>query len=301
MDDMGIFEQMYAMVVAKDCDEFYKALAMDHLMEQNVMFGDRKGNIGYVRTGRTPKRPEGYDWSAPVPGWISKTEWHEMLPMDDHVRIMNPPQGYMQNCNISPENMMENSPLTPDKYPKEVYNVSWDFNNPRGKRMLKLLSEHKMISKEDAKAFVMDITCNVTDNWVAELVRAVKERDTKYMNDANFADAFVTTMSWRSDYDKDLRAPVFMWKLRTHAQGNIDSDKISKGGKLTQEEQDKLIELFKEAVDEVAAKWDVHNTTLGDIFKVGRDGQYFPCSGGDFGSGESKTQTVRNTEFKEDP
>jgi acyl-homoserine lactone acylase PvdQ len=59
--------------------------------------------------------------------------------------------------------------------------------------------------------------------------------------------------------------------------------------------------LFKEAVDQIAEKHDVHSVTWGDLFKVGRSGQYFPTDGSEFGRGESKTETVRAVEFEEEP
>ena len=38
------------------------------LFPQNVMVADSSGNIYYQRTGRVPRRPEGFDWSRPVDG-----------------------------------------------------------------------------------------------------------------------------------------------------------------------------------------------------------------------------------------
>lgn len=300
-DDMGVFEQMYAMAISKDAKEFYDALAKDHLMEQNIVYADRQGNIGYVRVGRTPMRPEGYDWTAPVPGWTSEAEWKGIHPMSDHVQILNPPQGYMQNCNVSPRFMMEDSPMTADKYPVWVYNEVWDKDNPRGKRMRQLLSEKKQMTKEDAMAIAMDLSCPTSDNWMLEVVRAVNERGGQYMADSKFADAAVTLMSWKSDYRKELRAPVFMWKLRELAKDKLDCDKISTGGKLNPDEQDKLLATLKEAVEEIAKKYDVHEVTWGDIFKVGRSGRYFPADGADFGKGDSQTATVRNVRYEETP
>ncbi len=68
-----LVEQFYGMCLAKNCDEFYDALGMNEYFEQNVMFADRDGNIQYVRVGRVPIRPEGYDWSQAVPGHTSDT------------------------------------------------------------------------------------------------------------------------------------------------------------------------------------------------------------------------------------
>ncbi len=130
-DAMGLSEQFYKMAMAKNVHDVYNALGMNQYNEQNVMFADDSGSIAYVRNGATPIRPDGYDSRharagarlPPRPGRASirSTTWCTSL---------NPAAGYMQNCNISPQNMMVGSPLTPDKYPRYIYNVSWDYNNP---------------------------------------------------------------------------------------------------------------------------------------------------------------------------
>jgi acyl-homoserine-lactone acylase len=301
LEDMGVFEQMYAMVMAKDAEAFYEAIAMDHLMEQNIIYADRKGTIGYVRVGRTPQRPDGYDWNAPVPGWTSETEWKGIHPMDDHVRIVNPAQGYLQNCNVAPEFMMKNSPLNPADYPKWLYNSTWDTNNPRGKRMTQLLDANKALTKQEAMEVAMDITCPVSDNWITAVVEAVQANSDSFMTDAKYIDASLSIMGWNSQYSKASRGSVFIWKLRQIAGDKLDVDKISKGGKLTADEQKTLVELLRQAVDELAEKHNVLEVTWGDIFKVGRSGQYFPAEGADFGKGDHQTQTLRDVKFEENP
>ncbi len=66
---------------------------MNQYNEQNVMFADDSGSIAYVRNGATPIRPDGYDWSMPVPGTTSATAWKGIHPIDDLVHIFNPAAG----------------------------------------------------------------------------------------------------------------------------------------------------------------------------------------------------------------
>jgi Protein related to penicillin acylase len=68
MNEVGFVVQLYRMATARNLKEFQQAMAMNHFMEQNVMYADVEGNIFYVRTGRVPIRPKGYDFSKPVPG-----------------------------------------------------------------------------------------------------------------------------------------------------------------------------------------------------------------------------------------
>ncbi len=134
--DFGLLEQGYKMLAARDTKEFYAAISDNHYMEQNLMYAGRDGHIGYVRAGQTPIRPAGYEWNRPVPGNTSKTAWLGIHPIKDLVQALDPAQGYMENCNISPQFMMEGSPMLPDKYPSYLYNVSWDSRNSRGDRTL---------------------------------------------------------------------------------------------------------------------------------------------------------------------
>src|SRR5262249_61640707 len=68
LEEFRLVEQIYAMATAHNLREMKQALAMRQLMEQNVMVATVDGDIFYLRNGRVPIRPAGYDWRRPVPG-----------------------------------------------------------------------------------------------------------------------------------------------------------------------------------------------------------------------------------------
>ena len=72
-DQFRLPEQAYRMVTARNLGEMKKALSLFQLMEQNVMVATVDGDIFYVRNGRVPIRPKGFDWTRPVPGNTSAT------------------------------------------------------------------------------------------------------------------------------------------------------------------------------------------------------------------------------------
>ncbi|MCA9427873.1 MAG: penicillin acylase family protein, partial [Candidatus Omnitrophica bacterium] len=111
MEDISLTDQTYQMMTAKNLDEAKAALSHLGLMGQNVMVGTVDGDIYYQRTGKVPIRPDGVDPSKPIPGNVSKNDWLGIHPMEDLVQCENPPQGYMQNCNVSPFGMMKDSPM----------------------------------------------------------------------------------------------------------------------------------------------------------------------------------------------
>jgi acyl-homoserine lactone acylase PvdQ len=88
------------------------------MFAQNLMFADAHGDSWYVRAGRTPIRPHGFDWSRPVPGIGSGTAWRGLFPLEDLVQVTKPPHGSMQNNNVSPDQMtLAPAPVDAEAYP----------------------------------------------------------------------------------------------------------------------------------------------------------------------------------------
>lgn len=282
---IGLFQQQYQMAMATDVYEVFEALGMNHLNEQNLMFADTSGNIGYLRSGATPIRPEGYDWDAPVPGHTSATAWKGLHPAKDLVHIFNPASGYMQNCNISPKNMMVDSPLTADKYPEYIYNTSWDQNNPRGQRTTDLLHQDTSVTTEEAIAYAMDVHDILADTWQSELQAAAAANPPQ---DEELQAVIDAILAWDDRFTADATATCVykFWRLRCGRE--LDVSPLGKGQPLTAETRQKMIELLGQTVAEMKdtyGKWDV---PWGEIHKVGRGEQLYPVGGTDFSSGDKQ-------------
>ena len=173
IESMGLLEESLKMVRAKSCDEFQQALSMFDLMEQNISFADTDGHIAYLRNGSVPIRPEGTKWTAPIPGGTDATRWLGFHDIKDLVQIKDPAQGYFQNCNCSPANMMRDSIMTPDKYKDYIYNVSWDKQSPRGARLLELLDADSSVTREEAMAYTLNVYDLLSKPWQQALKAAV--------------------------------------------------------------------------------------------------------------------------------
>ncbi len=304
-DQVGMLEQMYKMATAHNCEEFHEALGMNQFMEQNLLFADREGNIEYVRTGRTPIRPEGnYDWSVPVPGGTDATRWLGIHDIRDLVQVKNPPQGYFQNCNVSPEVMMMDSPMTPDKYKKYIFNVLWDTDSPRGKRLVELLDADSSITKEEAIAYTLDNYDILTIPWQNALKAASDAVGADRMKDPELAKAVNDILQWDGRFTKNstVASIVKFWRLK--CENEIDIVAIADGLPLTMEDQGKILDLLKDTLVEMKKKYGSIDVQWGDITFIGRGERYFPLESGDFGGGKDKknlTETVLDVAVKETP
>ena len=105
-NEVGLTDQCYQMMTARNLGEMKAALSHLQLMAQNIMVSTVQGDIYYLRNGRVPIRPDGVNSSRPIPGNTSANEWKGIHSMSDLVQIENPPCGWMQNCNCSPAAMM---------------------------------------------------------------------------------------------------------------------------------------------------------------------------------------------------
>ncbi|HNR32586.1 MAG TPA: acylase, partial [Candidatus Hydrogenedentes bacterium] len=111
-------EQFYRMNRASTFEEFRDAMAMRATLAMNTVYADQEGNIWYLYNALFPVRAEGYDWSGTLPGDTSDTRWKTFWPFEDLPQVLNPPSGFVQNCNSDPfqTTFGEGNPL-PERFP----------------------------------------------------------------------------------------------------------------------------------------------------------------------------------------
>lgn len=109
--------QSWQRTKAKDYNSFKKTMQIQSNSSTNTMYADNKGNIAYWHGNFIPKRDPQFDWTLPVDGSVSATEWQETHNLDEIVQIHNPEQGWIQNCNSSPFSVSGKNTLPAKSYP----------------------------------------------------------------------------------------------------------------------------------------------------------------------------------------
>lgn len=81
--------------------EFLAAARKFNAPQQNMLYADVEGNIGYVAAGRIPVRTPGNDLRglAPAPGWDAKYDWAGFIPFEDLPQNYNPASGRLWTAN----------------------------------------------------------------------------------------------------------------------------------------------------------------------------------------------------------
>lgn len=99
-DDLTI-ESSVKLARARDWPEFVAAVRGFHAPQQNMLFADVDGNIGYIAPGRVPVRKSGNDIHglAPAPGWDSKYDWDGFIRFEDLPQNFNPAKARLWTAN----------------------------------------------------------------------------------------------------------------------------------------------------------------------------------------------------------
>jgi acyl-homoserine lactone acylase PvdQ len=143
----------------------------------NFLVSDDR-NIFWVHNAVIARRSGGYDWTKPVPGWIKTTDWGPFLPFSDNPQLLNPPTGFLQNCNNPPWLATKHSglrPLEPAPYYLEVTpraDAGEEALNLRGERVFQVLAGNTKFSFDDMKSLALDTYVLSADVIVPLLDRA---------------------------------------------------------------------------------------------------------------------------------
>jgi acyl-homoserine lactone acylase PvdQ len=163
--------QCWKRTKAKSFAEYKNILALRGNISNNTVYADAGGNIAYWHGNRIPIRDPKYDWSKPVDGTITETEWKGLHTIDQIVHIINPANGWLQNCNSTPFTVAgSNSPKKKD-YPAYM---APDGENFRGINAVKVLAKEKAYTIDKVIASGYDTYLAAFEKLIPALVNAFK-------------------------------------------------------------------------------------------------------------------------------
>ena len=287
MDQVGLLEQTYDMMTAGNVAEMKSALRQLQLMEQNVMVATVDGDIFYLRNGRVPIRPAGFDWSRPVPGNTSKTEWLGIHSIEDLVQTLNPPSGYMQNCNVSPAWMMVDSPLTLENFAERpyLYNAENPFLHPRAAEVRAELHAEPRLTLERAMEIAQSTTVFGAERWQSMLDEARHEPGStaKLALPASRVADLIAAWNRRADIDSTGATAYYFWKRELFAIAGEPAREADKRGLHPPTiPATAILGALEAAATKLRNDWGKVEVPFGDVFRIQRQGssRSFPLGGG---------------------
>jgi acyl-homoserine-lactone acylase len=265
-NEFRLLESDWKLDIARNLEEAKRALAELQFMPQNIMIGTVDGDIYYVRNGRVPVRPGSCDPSRPMPG-TGECEWQGLHGFEELVQITNPPQGYMQNCNVSPFAMMKNSPLVPEEWAAHPY-IYNDVRRPPSQRaamMVDLLDAARDVTPEQMMGIAFSPQVWHAELWQERIRKAAPENPLARL-----------LAGWNRRSDADSRAALAFYLFKT-ALGTAGRE-VDPPDSLTDD-------AIRAALDKTRARMDGDfgpDAVFGTFFRVGRTGagRTWPVGGG---------------------
>ncbi len=131
-------EQSYIRTKQDGYEGFREMMDIRTNSSNNTVYADAGGNIAYFHGNFIPKRDTIFDFTKPVDGSDPATDWKGLHSVDENILVLNPDNGWIQNCNSTPyTSALEYSPKRED-YPKYM---SRDQENFRGVHAIELLKD----------------------------------------------------------------------------------------------------------------------------------------------------------------
>ncbi len=161
--------QSWQRTKAKSFADYKKTMNLLANTSNNTVYADAEGNIAYWHGNFLPIRDAKYDWTKPVDGSTSATEWKGLHQVAESVHAYNPPNGWLQNCNATPFTVAGNYSPKRENYPKYM---APDGENFRGINAVKVLDREKKYTIEKVIAAGYDTNLAAFEVLIPAFVQA---------------------------------------------------------------------------------------------------------------------------------
>ena len=177
---------------ARSADELLAATRDFHAPQQNVVFADAHGQVGFIAAGRVPLRPAetGSAGTLPVPGWTDDHRPTGFIPWDALPRELGQTPGMLVTANQR---------ITPPDYP---YVLGDTFDVPyRADRIATLLSAQGNHTVETFARIQLDVHSGSAQQLLPSLLQARAQT-------AEQAQVLARLRTWDGDMTTEAVAPL---------------------------------------------------------------------------------------------
>jgi acyl-homoserine lactone acylase PvdQ len=267
---MKALEQSFIRTKTKSYDEFLKMMDIRMNSSNNTVYADAEGNIALFQGNFIPKRNIEFDYAEPVDGSNTATDWQGLHTVAEAIRVTNPPNGWIQNCNSTPfTSALEYSPKKED-YP---YYMATEPENFRGIHAIKVLTGRSGYTLDKLIQTAYDPYIPAFEKLIPGLIEAFdKSGGKKY---ASLKPAIDELRMWDKTTSKESVAmslahfylSISMQKGKRDPEMEL-IDVVNNFG--TGSPHEERLELFSLAVQKITDDFGKWNTPWGEINRLQR-------------------------------
>ena len=233
----------------------------------NTVYADAEGNIAYFHGNFVPKRDVTFDYEAPVDGSDPKTDWQGLHTVEENILVLNPENGWIQNCNSTPyTSALEYSPKK-ENYP---YYMSKDQENFRGVHAIELLKNRKGYTIDSLIQLAHDPYLPAFKVLIPGLVNAYNAHNEK---NPKLSEPIAILNDWDYTTGENKIAMTLahfygtaMGQRAKHPTGLSDMERMTYFGSHTEE----ALKVFEEVIDELTIDFGTWKMPWGEINRYQR-------------------------------
>jgi acyl-homoserine lactone acylase PvdQ len=177
-DPVSALTQSFTRTKQSGYDGFKTMMDIRTNSSNNTVYADADGNIAYFHGNFIPKRDPSFDFSRPVDGSNPATDWQGLHTVDESINILNPANGWIQNCNSTPFTAAaEFSPKRED-YPPYM---APDAENFRGIHAVNVLTGVSGVTIDGLIELAYDPTITGFEYILPPLIQAYDRAGSRYL------------------------------------------------------------------------------------------------------------------------
>ncbi len=262
-------EQSYIRTKQDGYEGFREMMDMRTNSSNNTVYADAQGNIAYFHGNFVPVRDTLFDYTEVVDGSNPKTDWQGLHSIDENILLLNPENGWLQNCNSTPFTAAVEFSPKKENYPSYM---SLDRENFRGVHAINLLKGKNRYTLDSLINLAHDPLLPAFEKLIPGLVEAYDLKGNHYPKLKN---AIEELRNW--DF-KTSRESVAM--SLAHYYGTLYGKKGNRPDGLsdmelmtffgTQSPYEERLRIFAEIVELLEKDFDSWNTPWGEINRYQR-------------------------------
>ena len=277
LDTPKAWEQWWDMGRAKNLAEFERVLKRIQIPMFNLIYADKDGHIMYLYNGQVPIRSEGdvdY-WRGIVPGHTSSLLWTKTHPYGDLPKVLDPPNGWVQNCNDPPWTSTLPMVLNPKDFPAYLSPEGLRF---RQQRSIRLLQDNDRMTLDEMVIDKHDTQVELADHVLDDLIRAARQYGGPVAKEA--ATVFE---AWDRQVNADSRGAVLFeaWfqavRLKFSTPFKADQPLDTPNGLA---EPEVAVVALEKAAKQVKQMYGSLDIPWGEVYRIRYAGKDLPANGG---------------------
>lgn len=196
------------LINVKTFEDFVENMSDWNGPEQNMIFANTDGDIGYFAPGYVPIRAEENVSFGLVParGWDADFDWQGYIPVDELPRVKNPESGYVATANAK---------IVDDSYPHYLTS-HWAYPY-RTERIIDLIEQQEKHSIESFMAMQTDTYSEMAAEFLPLLLPAIED---------SHNDIFQALSSWDVRMERETPLPLIYYAWHRMLAKHIYADEL---------------------------------------------------------------------------